>query len=160
MNPIPHFSRRSLKGIAIAAAVCILGAGVAGHAAPKATSFAQSLVEQAMAAHPQLTEVGISVRSARGCHSIASTDSGDVGERCESGDIRTMRTGRPYAVKESDGYDVSLPLHDESGKLIGSAAMEFRLTAARTKADVIAQAEQIARAMETQIPSKASLLAR
>jgi hypothetical protein len=113
-----------------------------------------------MAAHSQLTEVGISVRSAQGCHSIASTDPGDVGERCESGDLRAMRTHRAYAVEERDGYDVSLPLHDASGRLIGSLAMEFRLKSGETKHSVISEASQIAHELESQIPSQASLYER
>ena len=138
-------------------ALCLLtGVGVS-IADPARQSLAQHLVAKAMSAHPQLTEVGISVRTADGCHSIASTDAGDVGERCESGDLRVMKTNRPYAVKERDGFDASLPLHDASGKLIGSLAMEFRLQSGDTNRSVLAEASKIAREMEAQIPSKASL---
>lgn len=144
----------------ILGALCLLtGVGVS-IAGPAKESLAQHLVTKAMSAHPQLTEVGISVHSAHGCHSIASTDAGDVGERCESGDLRVMRSNRPYAVKEKDGFDLSLPLHDASGKLIGSLAMEFRLQSGETKRSVIAEGSKIAREMEAQIPSKASLYAR
>ena len=79
------------KNPLILCALCLLtGVGVS-IADPARQSLAQHLVAKAMAAHSQLTEVGISVRAAGGCHWIASTDAGDVGERCESGDLRVMR---------------------------------------------------------------------
>ena len=158
MNTCNHSAPRWMPVI-LAGLSLLMGVGV-GTAGPVKVSLAQKLVAEAMAAHPQLTEVGISILSAHGCHSIASTDAGDVGERCESGDLRVMRTNRPYAVKESDGFDVSLPLHDASGKLIGSLAMEFRLKTGETKRSVIAEANKVAHEIETQIPSKASLSER
>lgn len=158
MNFLSHSA--PWKRPVILAALCLLtGVGVS-IAGPGKQSLAHHLVAKAMSAHPQLTEVGISVRSTHGCHSIASTDAGDLGERCESGDLRVMRTNQPYAVKESDGYDVSLPLHDASGMLIGSLAMEFRLQSGETKRSVIAEASKIVREMEAQIASKASLYER
>ena len=144
----------------ILGALCLLtGVGIS-IAGPAQESLAQHLVTTTMSAHPELTEIGISVHSTHGCHSIASTDAGDVGERCETGDLRVMRTSRPYAVKENDGFDVSVPLHDVSGKLIGSLAIEFRLQSGETNRSVIAEASKIAREMEAQIPSKASLYER
>lgn len=155
MNVPNHLA--SWKKPLLFCALCLaMGVGVS-IASPARESLAQHLVAKTMSAHPRLTEVGISVRSAHGCHSIASTDAGDIGERCESGDLRVMRTNRPYAVKERDGFDVSLPLHDASGKLIGSVAMEFRLKSRETNQSVIAEASKIAHEMEAQIPSKTSL---
>ena len=159
MNSQSHSGASSAS--AVLASLCLVLAGVGvSHAAPPQGNLSQRLVQNAMAAHPQLTEVGISLRSARGCHSIASTDPNDVGERCESGDLRAMGTLRPYAAKESDGFDVSLPLRDAAGRPIGSLAMEFRLRAGQTKEEVIAEANKIAREMATQIASKASLYER
>jgi hypothetical protein len=71
-----------------------------------------------------------------------------------------MRTQRPYAVRERDGYDVSLPLHDAAGKMIGSISIEFRLRPGQTRAAVIAQAASITKELETQIPTRTSLYGR
>lgn len=157
MNRLLH-SKSSFTPLAIAAAGCLLvGAGAASLAAAANDTLAQKLVGEAMAAHPQATEIGISVRSPAGCHSIASSDPSDVGERCETGDLRVMRTHRPYAVKESDGYDVSVPLHDSAGKFIGTLAVEFRRKSGQTRAAVIRQAEAISKEMAARIASQASL---
>src|SRR5487761_834548 len=120
-------------------------------------SFAQKLVEQTHAQHPEATEIGIVTVSARGCRTIASTDSKDIGEKCEAEDSAPMKTGKPYVEKEKDGYDISLPLHDAAGKVIGAVGIEFKLEAGQTAANMTEKAEQIAGEMEKQIPSKAAL---
>lgn len=125
-----------------------------------AKSFAQQLVEGTMAKHSAATEIGIATRTARGCRGIASTDAGDVGEKCEAEDVRAMSTGRATADKEKDGYDVSLPLHDAAGAIVGSVGIEFKLSAATTRASALAQARKIEREMAAQITSKAQLTSR
>lgn len=154
-------SRPSTASFAVAAAGCmLLGAGASSFAAQANDTLAQKLVAQAMASHPQASEIGISVRSSSGCHSIASSDPSDVGERCESGDLRVIRTHQAHAVKERDGYDVSVPLHDSAGKLIGSLAVEFRLQSEKSTVAAIRDAEAISHEMAARIPSKASLTRR
>ena len=37
-----------------------------------------------------------------------------------------MRTGNPYVEKEKDGVDISVPLHDSVGKIIGSVGVGFK----------------------------------
>jgi hypothetical protein len=138
----------------------LIGASATAFAAQTNDTLAGRLVTQAMASHPQASEIGISVRTSSGCHSIASSDPSDVGERCESGDLRVMRTHHGHAVKERDGYDVSVPLHDSAGRLIGSLAVEFRLQSQQNTSAAIRQAEAISRHMAGQISSQASLTRR
>lgn len=153
-----HSKSSATPSATIIAAACILiGAGARSFAAQPNGTLAQRLVAQAMASHPQASEIGISVAASSGCHSVASSDPSDVGERCESGDVRVMRTHRAHAVKESDGYDVSVPLHDSAGKLIGSLAVEFRLQSEHSTVAAIRQAKAISREMAVHIPSQASL---
>jgi len=121
--------------------------------------FAQKLVEQTLAKHPEADEIGIAVQSERGCKTIASTDRGDIGEKCEKEDSEPMRTGKPYVEKEKDGYDVSFALHDATGKLVGSVGIGFKPAAGQTEASQIKQARKIARAMEAQISSRTRLFA-
>lgn len=156
----PH-SKHSRAPFAIAAAACMLiGLSPTSFAAQSSGTLAQRLVKRAMSANPQASEIGISVRTSTGCHSIASSDPSDVGERCESGDLQVMRTHRAHAVKEKDGYDVSVPLHDSAGRLIGSLAVEFRPQSEQSTAAAIRQAQTISRELAARIPSKASLTRR
>jgi hypothetical protein len=123
-------------------------------------SFAQKLVESTQARHPECDEIGISANTSRGCVGIASTDKSDIGEKCEKEDSEPMRTGKPVVEKEKDGFDVSLPLHDSMGTMIGVVGFGFKPGPGQTEASVIEQAQKIAAEMEMQIPSKAKLLER
>jgi len=160
VNPI--HSLRSAVAPSLAVAIVALG-GITGtaHAATNHHPIlAQTLVEHTLAMHEEATEIGISVRTSRGCRSIASTDSGDIGEKCEREDIAVMRTRKPVAQKESDGFDVTVPLQDAAGGFVGAVGIEFGLKPGQTTASVITQAEAIAKEMASQIPSKASLSRR
>lgn len=158
MNRWIYFERvLRIAGIT-ALGVCFASAVTPGQTATHQTkSMGQKLVEDTHAQHPEATEIGIVTVSARGCRTIASTDSKDIGEKCEAEDSAPMKTGKPYVEKEKDGYDISLPLHDASGKAIGAVGMEFKLEAGQTAANMTEKARQIAGEMEKQIPSKAAL---
>jgi hypothetical protein len=123
----------------------------------EAKTQAQRLVEETMAKHPEADEIGISVRSSRGCSTIASTDKTDIGETCEKEDIEPMRTGKPYVEKERDGYDVSVPLRDMDGRIVGSVGIGFKGEPGQTQAKVVEDAVKISKEMATRIPSKAAL---
>jgi sensor histidine kinase regulating citrate/malate metabolism len=123
-------------------------------------SFAQKLVETMQAKHPESDEIGISANTSRGCIGIASTDKSDIGGKCEKEDSEPMRTGKPVVEKEKDSFDVSLPLHDSSGKIIGAVGIGFKPAAGQTEDSMTEQAKKIAAEMEVQIPSKAKLFQR
>ena len=158
MNQWMHFERvLRIAGIA-AFGICFASAVTPAQTAThRAKSMAQKLVEDTHAQHPEATEIGIVTVSARGCRTIASTDKGDIGEKCEADDSAPMKTGKPYVEKEKDGYDISLPLHDATGKAIGAVGIEFKLEAGQTAANMTEKAQKIASEMEKQIPSKAAL---
>ena len=120
--------------------------------------LAQKLVEATHAQHPEVNELGIAMVTSQGCRSIASTDKSDVGEKCEPEDLQPMHTGKAVVGKENGGFDVSLPLQDSSGNLIGTLGIEFKSAPGQTKASAMQQAEKIAADIKAQIPSKASLL--
>ncbi|HEV2182354.1 MAG TPA: PDC sensor domain-containing protein [Candidatus Acidoferrales bacterium] len=158
MNRWIYFER-VLRIVGVAAfGICFASAVATAQTATHQTkSLAQKLVEDTHAQHPEATEIGIVTVSAKGCRTIASTDKGDIGEKCETDDSAPIRTGKPYVEKEKDGYDVSLPLHDAAGKAIGAVGIEFKLEVGQTAANMTEKAKQIAGEMEKQIPSKAAL---
>ncbi len=128
--------------------------------AGKGKLFAQNVVEQAHRAHPEAAEIGISARSARGCRTIASTDPSDIGESCEKDDAAPMQTGKPFVGREGKSYDISLPLHDAKGRLVGSVGIELAPKPGQTESAQVAQAKAIAGEMERRILSKAALFQR
>jgi hypothetical protein len=127
---------------------------------PSGKIFAQTLVEATRAKHPEADEIGISANTSRGCMGIASTDKSDVGGKCEKEDSEPMRTGKPVVEKEKDGFDVSLPLDDSTGMMVGTVGVGFKLVPGQTEASVTEQAQKIATEMAAQIPSKAKLFER
>jgi len=103
----------------------------------RAKIFAQKLVETAVAKHHELSGVELSATPPGGhkCLTIASIETKDllpggrravIGEKCDEDEFAAMRTGRPFAEKEEDGFDVTVPLHDATGKLIGAVGMGFK----------------------------------
>lgn len=122
--------------------------------------LAQTLVETARARHPEADEIGILTTTRRGCFSIASTDKSDVGEKCEADDVQPMKTGKPSVATEGSGFDVSVLLHDATGKTIGVLAVGFKGAPGRTEASVVEIANKIEAEMAAQIPSKEKLFER
>ena len=153
----------SLAGTTLLVAIfsCMTSVSVSGQkAGAKGKSFAQKLVETTLAQHPEADEVGISTYTRGGCYGIASTDKSDIGEKCEKDDIAPMQTGKPYVEREKDGFDVSVPLHDSAGKIIGSLGVGFKRAAGQTEASVTEQAQKIAAELESRISLKAKLFER
>jgi sensor histidine kinase regulating citrate/malate metabolism len=119
--------------------------------------FAQTLVEAAQARHPEADEIGILATTDKGCRGIASTDKSDIGEECEAEDIQPMKTGRTSVEKEGSGFDVSVLLHDTTGKTIGVLAVGFKGAPGRTEATVTEIAKKMEAEMAAQIPVKEKL---
>lgn len=125
--------------------------------ASKPKILAQKLVEQARLEHPEVTGLELAVRSAGRCSTIAASKPKDIGEKCDHDELETMRTGEPFVEAESDGFDVTLPLRDMTGKMIGTAGMDFKPEPAQQRSTVVEKAKKIVRELEAQIPSKAKL---
>jgi hypothetical protein len=91
---------------------------------------------------------------AHDCVTIADTDVKELGDKCDKGELAVMKSGKSTVEKESDGYDVTLPLH-VGGKTIGIIAMDFKLD--EQEAGLLDRANIIAKEMEAQIPETSKL---
>jgi hypothetical protein len=134
------------------------GKGAAG-AARAGKTQAQKLVETTVANHHELSGLELSTTppGKQTCVTIAATDPKELGEKCDEDEFAAMRTAKPFVEKEKDGYDVTLPLHDANGKVIGTLGMDFKRAPGQQESEVIEQAKKIAREVEKQIPSKVKL---
>jgi len=133
---------------------------VAGRPAGKI--FAQQPVEEGMAKHPQVSGVELSsTPPGKNCVTIASTEAKDLGEKCDNDEFTAMKTNKPFVEKENEGgkevYDITMPLHDASGKLIGTVGLDFKPEPGQQQPQVVQVAQQLVREMERQIPSKDKL---
>lgn len=139
------------------ALVGLMAAGLAWAGAPRPHAFAQKLVDQLQAAHPEFSEIGISaIIAGSGCQGIASTDKSDIGEKCEADDAAPIRTGRESIGSEGKNLDISLPVHDASGKLVGAVGIETAPGADREA--TLRKVRAAVHAMEKQISSHAQLI--
>jgi len=69
-----------------------------------------------------------------------------------------MRTGQPSVEKESYGFDVTLPLHDTAGQIIGTVGLEIKSEPAQQESVVVERAKKIVQEVEAEVPSGATLL--
>jgi hypothetical protein len=126
--------------------------------ASKHKIFAQRLVEEAIFKRPEVTEVELAVRSSKQCSTIADSELKGVGEKCDNDELEAMRTGEPFVEKESDGFDVTMPLHDSAGKIIGTVGMDFKAEPGQQRSSVVERAKRITQEIEARILSRAKLL--
>jgi hypothetical protein len=146
----------------VAVSALMLAALASGGQAKSAASegkrriFAQVLVENAVAKHAELagSELGTTPPNGHDCITIAATDVKEMGDKCDKGELAVMKTGKSTVEKESDGYDVTLPLH-VNGKTVGIIGMDFKLD--QKEASLVDRAKAIAKEMEDQIPAKSKL---
>jgi hypothetical protein len=132
--------------VALAAVYAV--AGQAQKSAP------QKAVEEIAAAHPEVTSLELASRSAGGCQTIAATEAKEIGEKCDKDELTAIKTNKPFVEQEKDGWDVTVPLHDSSGKTTGTAGMDFKPAPGQTKDAVVAKARQIAAELEKRLNSK------
>ncbi len=124
--------------------------------ASKRKIFAQSLIEQALSKHPDVSSMELSIVSGTWCSTIAASAK-DVGEECDRDELEPMRTGMPFVERDRNAFDVTLPLHDTSGQIIGAIGMNLRPKSGEPQSSVVERAKTIAEEFEARIPAKARL---
>jgi len=120
---------------------------------------AQKVVEEIKAAHPEITglEIAATKSQSEGCKTIAATEAQEVGQKCDKDELTAIKTNALFVEKEKDGFDVTLPLHDSLGKVMGTAGMDFKPEPGQKKSDVVSKAKQIASELEKRLTSKEQL---
>jgi hypothetical protein len=121
--------------------------------------LAQKLVDDLVAKRPGIVRVGMHLTPPNGPDNIivASNVAAKVGQKSDPEDLQAMRTGRPVVLREDGNFDITLPLHDSSGKLIGAIGLTIRPGPGEQESSVTRRASGIARELGMQIPSKAKL---
>jgi len=125
--------------------------------------FAQKLVEDTVAAHSEISgiELATTPPNQSQCVTIASTEAKDIGEKCDKDEFTAMKTNKPFVEKEKENgkevYDITMPIHDSEGKIIGTAGMDFKPEPGQQESRVLERARHIARELERQILSKDKL---
>ena len=154
------FFSRALALIIISGVGTLLNAQAAS-AANK--TFAQQLVEHTLASHPELdgVELASTPLHKTGCVTIAATETKEIGEKCDKDEFTAMKTNKPFVEKEvekgKEVYDVTVPIHDSVGKIIGTAGIDFKPKPGQQQSEIEQGAKQIAQELEAKIKSKERL---
>jgi hypothetical protein len=116
------------------------------------------LVEEVASKYPDITAMEIALRTPDKCSTVADTELEGIGEKCDHDELEAMKTGEPFVEKEADRFDVTMPLDDAAGKIIGTVGMDFKAETGLQKSTVIERANAIVRELETRVPSQSKLL--
>jgi hypothetical protein len=125
--------------------------------------YAQKLVEETLAAHPELMglEFAATPPGKSRCVTVASNEAKGIGEECDKDEFTAMRTNKPFVEKEKengkDVYDVTIPIHDANGKIIGTTGIDFKPDPNQSDAQVTERTKQIAKELESKIKTKEKL---
>jgi len=114
-------------------------------------------VEQALKQHPEPKEVELAIASADQCSTIASPNIKDVREQCDDDELEPLRRGTPSVEGENGGYDITMPLHDGSGEVIGTIGLDFNRRMNLGKALLLRWAEEIVHEIESEVPTQERL---
>lgn len=128
--------------------------------------LAQKVMEELASKHSELQgmEVAATPPGKKTCVTIAATEAKEVGEKCDNDEFTAIQTNQPFVEKENEGgkevFDVTMPLHDAAGKVVGTIGMDFKPEPGQERSKVVSRAEEIVREFEKQVPSKAKLFER
>src|SRR5580700_10033967 len=108
----------SILSIVLAAALPLC-AQSADAAAPKPNTYAQSLVDQVLAHHPEIVILVLHVKNADGSdYPIVASNIGRYGKKADEDDLRVIHTGKANLEVNATGnhFEVEMVLHDASKK--------------------------------------------
>jgi hypothetical protein len=146
-----------MKNIAAGIPLLIALAAV-GARAQTNNIFAQKVVEDIKAAHPEITGLELAaIKPGKGCQTIAATEAKEIGQKCDKDELTARKTNKPFVEQEKTEFDVTLPIHDSTGKIIATAGMDFKLEAGRTKETVVREALRIGAELERRLTSESDL---
>ena len=72
--------------------------------------FAQKVVEEIKAAHPEITGLEVAaIKPGKGCQTIAATEAKEIGQKCDKDELTARKTNQPFVEQEKTEFDVTLP---------------------------------------------------
>ena len=125
----------------------------------KPAPFAQKLVEEALAKHPEVILIAIHAQPPGHKNLIVASNFGRIGKIGDEDDLRCIRTGKSNLELNSTGkhFEDELILLDSSGRTIGALGVVFNYQPGDDKAALAKLAEQIRDEMKEQLPSESKL---
>lgn len=155
------------RSIAFSTLILVIGLGVGISAAQtkstaKPAIFAQQLVDEALAKHPEVVIIAMHVTPpGKTDNVVIASNIGRYGKKADEDDMRVIDTGKSNLEinKAGNHFEVELVLQDQSGKTIGAAGIVFNYKPGDDKGQMEKIAEQIRDEWKTQTPTKESFFA-
>jgi hypothetical protein len=123
--------------------------------------YAQELVNQTLASHPEILVVAMHVTPPGNSENvIIASNIGRIGKRADAEDRRVIDTGETLAKvnRNGDRFEVELLLHDASRREIGALAIVFPYKAGDPRSKFEEMAAAIRDELAARIPDVASLV--
>jgi hypothetical protein len=125
-------------------------------------TFAQTLLREVLRQHPQIKVMELAAIRGNGCVTVAASDVGDIGDRCDAKETRVMKSRQPDIEDPSlvdPAFVIAEALHDSSGRLVGLVITDVVLGRGGTRDAALARARAARRDLESRIESLAQLTA-
>jgi iron complex outermembrane receptor protein len=121
--------------------------------------FAQKLVDEALAKHPEILLMAIHSAPPGHKNLIVASNFGRIGKIGDEDDMRCIRTGKSNLEisEKGDHFEDELILLDESGKTIGALGVVFNYKAGDDKMALEKIAIQARDEMKAKLPSGSKL---
>lgn len=125
----------------------------------KAAPYAQKLLDQALAAHPEIILIAIHATPPGHKNLIVASNFGRIGKIGDEDDMRCIRTGKSNLEisEKGDHFEDELVLQDADGKTIGALGVVFNYKPGDDKERLEKIAIQTRDEMKAKIPSEARL---
>jgi hypothetical protein len=152
----------SLARLSFLFIACAIASAVhAGSTTAPENIYAQKLVDETIAAYPDLLVVALHVTPPKSSNNvIIASNIGLIGKRADAEDLKVINTGETLTKinKLGNRTEVEQPLHDASQRRIGSIAMVFPYKAGDDESQFVLRAARIRDELERKIPDAASLM--
>jgi len=128
---------------------------------PKPDTYAQKLVDQTLAKHPDIVILVFHVISKDGSdYPIIASNIGRYGKKADEDDLRAIKTGKANLEVNATGnhFEVEMQLRDASRNVLGAIAVVYNYKAGDDKDALRQKAESVRGEIEKQIPSLAKLI--
>ena len=123
----------------------------------KAAPYAQKLLDQALAKHPEIILIAIHATPPGHKNLIVASNFGRIGKIGDEDDMRCIRTGKSNLEVNGPHFEDELILQDASGKTIGALGVVFNYKPGDDKAALEKIAIKTRDEMKAKLPSEARL---
>jgi hypothetical protein len=127
----------------------------------KPNTYAQKLVDQALARHSEVIILVFHVSNKDASdYPIIASNIGRYGKKADEDDLRVIHTGKTNLEVNPAGnhFEVEMPLNDASRKLVGCMGVVFNYKKGDDKEALHKKAEQIRAEVQMQIASLSQLV--